>query len=47
MPTLPSRLREGPGVGAECESAPGRAHPKPLWRSHAFGSPQPEGAPHA
>jgi hypothetical protein len=30
MPILPSRLREGPGVGATQVDAPDRAHPKPL-----------------
>ncbi len=30
MPNLPSRLREGPGVGAKHVYAPDRAHPKPL-----------------
>ncbi len=30
MPNLPSRSREGPGVGAQRNAAPGQAHPKPL-----------------
>ena len=30
MQLLPSRKREGPGVGAEHKTAPCQAHPKPL-----------------
>ena len=36
MRYLPSRLREGPGVGAQHNDAPNRAHPKPL--PHAGGT---------
>ncbi len=30
MQILPSRLREGPGVGAKRKAVPNQAHPEPL-----------------
>jgi len=47
MHPLPSRLREGPGAGADRYAAPGQARPTPLSLRDVCDSPQAGGAFHA